>query len=112
MTTGSVTTSDADKRAYAARSHAWNLEQRRFKEAFPDVSRCFFSHFEAVQSRATSVAYRRFEDVAFTPPQFPNLARRPHSAISPFPITRSIPMLMTRIIPFQTVLLADCQACS
>ncbi|KAH8103916.1 UBC-like protein [Cristinia sonorae] len=36
MTTGSVTTSDADKRAYAARSHAWNLEQRRFKEAFPD----------------------------------------------------------------------------
>lgn len=38
MTTGSVTTSDADKRAYAARSHAWNIEQRRFKEAFPDVS--------------------------------------------------------------------------
>ncbi|KAK7687661.1 hypothetical protein QCA50_008876 [Cerrena zonata] len=36
MTTGSVTTSDADKRAYAVRSHAWNLEQRRFKEAFPD----------------------------------------------------------------------------
>lgn len=38
MTTGSVTTSDSDKRAYASRSHAWNLEQRRFKEAFPDVS--------------------------------------------------------------------------
>ena len=38
MTTGSVTTSDAEKRVYAARSHAWNLEQRRFKEAFPDVS--------------------------------------------------------------------------
>lgn len=38
MTTGSVTTSDADKRAYAARSHAWNLKERRFKEAFPDVS--------------------------------------------------------------------------
>ncbi|TCD69117.1 Ubiquitin-conjugating enzyme E2 6 [Steccherinum ochraceum] len=36
MTTGSVTTSDSDKRAYAARSHTWNLEQRRFKEAFPD----------------------------------------------------------------------------
>jgi len=36
MTTGSVTTTDADKRAYAARSHAWNIEQRRFKEAFPD----------------------------------------------------------------------------
>jgi len=36
MTTGSVTTSDADKRVYASRSHAWNLEQRRYKEAFPE----------------------------------------------------------------------------
>ncbi|TDL23815.1 UBC-like protein [Rickenella mellea] len=36
MTTGSVTTSLADKRAYAARSHAWNLTQKRFREAFPD----------------------------------------------------------------------------
>lgn len=41
MTTGSVTTTDADKRAYAARSHSWNIQQRRFKEAFPDVSQCF-----------------------------------------------------------------------
>jgi len=36
MTTGSVTTSDADKRVYAIRSHAWNLQQRKFKEAFPE----------------------------------------------------------------------------
>ncbi|KAI0031443.1 ubiquitin-conjugating enzyme/RWD-like protein [Vararia minispora EC-137] len=36
MTTGSMTTSDADKRALAARSHSWNVEQRRFKEAFPE----------------------------------------------------------------------------
>lgn len=36
MTTGSVTTTDADKRAYAARSHTWNLGQRKFKEVFPD----------------------------------------------------------------------------
>jgi len=36
MTTGSVTTTDADKRAYAARSHSWNLTQRKFKEAFPE----------------------------------------------------------------------------
>lgn len=41
MTTGSVTTSDAEKRVYAARSHTWNLGQRRFKEAFPDVSTVF-----------------------------------------------------------------------
>lgn len=38
MTTGSVTTSDADKRAYAARSHGWNIQQKKFKESFPDVS--------------------------------------------------------------------------
>jgi len=36
MTTGSVNTTDADKRVYAARSHPWNIQQRRFKEAFPD----------------------------------------------------------------------------
>jgi len=38
MTTGSVTTSDTDKRVYASRTHAWNLQQRRFREAFPEVS--------------------------------------------------------------------------
>jgi len=36
MTTGSVTTSDTDKRVYASRSHAWNVQQRRFREAFPE----------------------------------------------------------------------------
>jgi ubiquitin-conjugating enzyme E2 J2 len=36
MTTGSVTTSDTDRRVYASRSHAWNLQQRKFKEAFPE----------------------------------------------------------------------------
>ncbi len=38
MTTGSVTTSNTDKRVYASRSHSWNLQQRRFREAFPEVS--------------------------------------------------------------------------
>ncbi|KAL0063497.1 Ubiquitin-conjugating enzyme E2 6 [Marasmius tenuissimus] len=36
MTTGSVTASSGQKRAYASRSHAWNLGQARFKEAFPE----------------------------------------------------------------------------
>ncbi|KAH6916424.1 ubiquitin-conjugating enzyme E2 6 [Coprinopsis sp. MPI-PUGE-AT-0042] len=36
MTTGSVTSSDTHKRAFAARSHAWNLTQNRFKDAFPE----------------------------------------------------------------------------
>jgi ubiquitin-conjugating enzyme E2 J2 len=38
MTTGSVTSSDHDKKVYAAKSHAWNIEQRKFKEVFSDVS--------------------------------------------------------------------------
>ncbi|KAI0039624.1 UBC-like protein [Auriscalpium vulgare] len=36
MTTGSVTTSDAEKRLYATRSHPWNVEQRKFRDAFPE----------------------------------------------------------------------------
>ncbi|KII87129.1 hypothetical protein PLICRDRAFT_42784 [Plicaturopsis crispa FD-325 SS-3] len=36
MTTGSVTSSDVHKRAFAARSHGWNMLQSRFKDAFPD----------------------------------------------------------------------------
>ncbi|KAF8623124.1 hypothetical protein AX17_007558, partial [Amanita inopinata Kibby_2008] len=36
MTTGSMTSSDAHKRIFATRSHAWNLSQQRFKEAFPE----------------------------------------------------------------------------
>ncbi|KAJ7230359.1 UBC-like protein [Mycena pura] len=36
MTTGSVTSTDGHKRAFAARSHAWNIQQARFREAFPE----------------------------------------------------------------------------
>jgi len=36
MTTGSVTSSAAHKAAFAARSHAWNITQNKFKEAFPE----------------------------------------------------------------------------
>lgn len=38
MTTGSITSSEPHKRAFAARSHSWNVAQPRFREAFPDVS--------------------------------------------------------------------------
>lgn len=38
MTTGSITSTDAQKRVFAARSHEWNLKENgRFKEAFPEV---------------------------------------------------------------------------
>ncbi|PBK83221.1 UBC-like protein [Armillaria gallica] len=36
ITTGSVTSSDTDKRTYAQQSHGWNITQARFKEAFPE----------------------------------------------------------------------------
>ncbi|KAJ7080830.1 UBC-like protein [Mycena belliarum] len=36
MTTGSVNSTEAHKRAFAARSHTWNIAQPRFKEAFPE----------------------------------------------------------------------------
>jgi ubiquitin-conjugating enzyme E2 J2 len=36
MTTGSVTSTVAHKRAFAARSHSWNIAQPRFMEAFPE----------------------------------------------------------------------------
>ncbi|KAG8912360.1 Ubiquitin-conjugating enzyme E2 6 [Tulasnella sp. 408] len=38
ITTGSITTSDQDKRILAARSHAWNIQQKKFQEAFPEYS--------------------------------------------------------------------------
>lgn len=38
ITTGSVSSTDQYKRTMAAQSHAWNIKQRKFVEAFPDVS--------------------------------------------------------------------------
>ncbi|KAG8995650.1 Ubiquitin-conjugating enzyme E2 6 [Tulasnella sp. 427] len=38
ITTGSITTSDQEKRIYASRSHAWNIQQKKFQEAFPEYS--------------------------------------------------------------------------
>ncbi|KAJ7691966.1 ubiquitin-conjugating enzyme/RWD-like protein [Mycena rosella] len=61
MTTGSVTSSDAHKRAFAARSHAWNIVQPRFKEAFPEYC--------APQIR-----------------DLPNMGQQPHQAPSPQPL--------------------------
>lgn len=38
MTTGSLNSSDDVKRAYAARSHEWNLTQSRFRDVFPEYA--------------------------------------------------------------------------
>jgi len=37
MTTGSVTSTERDKRILATRSHDWNRKQKRFQDAFPEV---------------------------------------------------------------------------
>lgn len=41
MTTGSVNCNDAQKRQFASKSHAWNLTQAKFTEAFPEYSTKF-----------------------------------------------------------------------
>lgn len=38
MTTGSVMVSAQDRKTLAARSHAFNIQQRRFKQLFPEYS--------------------------------------------------------------------------
>jgi ubiquitin-conjugating enzyme E2 J2 len=38
MTTGGMRSSDADKRQFAADSHAWNLKNAKYKTIFPDYA--------------------------------------------------------------------------
>lgn len=38
MTTGSVRTTEAEKRAFAAKSHEWNCKNIKFKTIFPDYA--------------------------------------------------------------------------
>jgi len=38
MTTGSVSATSADRQTFAQRSHAWNIEQRKFKSILPEYS--------------------------------------------------------------------------
>lgn len=38
MTTGSVRTTEAEKRAFAAKSHEWNCKNVKFKTIFPDYA--------------------------------------------------------------------------
>jgi len=56
MTTGSVTSSDAQKRAFAAKSHAWNLQQARFKEAFPEYCTSFLRNLPNMGEKERGVA--------------------------------------------------------
>ncbi|KZP01702.1 UBC-like protein [Calocera viscosa TUFC12733] len=42
ITTGSITTTDLDKKAFAKKSHEFNRGHKKFREIFPDVSRLLF----------------------------------------------------------------------
>jgi len=70
MTTGSVTSSDAHKRAFAANSHAWNIQQKRFKDAFPDYC--------TPRSR-----------------DLPNMGEHPHSTVAPPAVPIIAPSIAT-----------------
>lgn len=37
ITAGGMQASDYDRRLYAKRSHAWNIQQKAFRTAFPEV---------------------------------------------------------------------------
>ena len=43
ITTGSVKTSDDDKKALAKVSHAHNISNKKFRDLFPEVSRLAWS---------------------------------------------------------------------
>lgn len=66
MTTGSVTTSDTDKRVYASRSHGWNLQQRRFREAFPEVSTMCSVYASGVVLRPCALCPKRLTAYRWT----------------------------------------------
>jgi ubiquitin-conjugating enzyme E2 J2 len=67
--TGSVTTSDADKHAYAAHSHAWNIQQTTLQEMFPDVSDVPFASLLSADNLSFHVA----STFAASPPPPPPL---------------------------------------
>jgi hypothetical protein len=39
MTTGSVSSSNPDRKTFAARSHEWNIKQKKFTTLFPEYSK-------------------------------------------------------------------------
>lgn len=96
MTTGSVTATDSQKRAYAARSHEWNVSQTRFKEAFPDFCTPTAKELpnmghsaKGTSSPSSSPPPPNFfanSPVLSTPPPTPITAPAPTSNPNPLPV--------------------------
>ncbi|KAJ7607890.1 UBC-like protein [Roridomyces roridus] len=71
MTTGSVTSTDAHKRAFAARSHAWNVVNPRFKEAFPEYCTPEIRDLPNMGERERGVAAKAPQPATLTPTPAP-----------------------------------------
>jgi ubiquitin-conjugating enzyme E2 J2 len=75
MTTGSVNSSDSQKRQFASKSHAWNLTQARFKEAFPDY--CTQS-LKDLPNMGDQRPPQSQQSTIYTPPSQPILSTSSH----------------------------------
>ncbi|CEP13105.1 hypothetical protein [Parasitella parasitica] len=56
-TTGSIKTSDHEKKMYAARSHMWNLKNQKFRDVFPEL--CTINYSQAKSAAADSALIKR-----------------------------------------------------
>ncbi|CAG8434894.1 8770_t:CDS:2 [Funneliformis mosseae] len=79
-TTGSIKTTDADKRIYATRSHQFNLNNPKFKEIFPElcVSECVPVEvlYPIHNSSSSNNIATNGNEISQNDKQFPQVARR------------------------------------
>lgn len=90
MTTGSVTSSDDHKRAFAQRSHAWNILQPRFKEAFPEHCAPELRDLPNMGERSIG---KSDSPIAIRVPSSATTPSAVSSPVSPSPSTTPIPVI-------------------
>jgi len=87
ITTGSMASTDQEKRTLAARSHSWNIKQRRFVEAFPDyvgeVMRDLPNMGETDRGGASSAAASPIPSGTVTPAPVASLPQPPSGSGTP-----------------------------
>jgi ubiquitin-conjugating enzyme E2 J2 len=71
MTTGGLSSSIYDKRILAAKSHTWNISQKRFKDVFPDVCHC-----PEVLCRVVYIFYVLYQHCAPSMKNLPNMGEK------------------------------------
>jgi ubiquitin-conjugating enzyme E2 J2 len=97
-TTGSMTSSDAEKRILAQRSHDYNRTQKRFVEAFPDYC--------GEQMKDLPNMGQKERGIPDTPPQStnanPTATATPTDAAATHPNLGTVPTLDPHRVPFPT----------